>query len=129
MAIGLPAMVPPVMPSLGTDPFGLAPSWAMNHACAPPMSELYQAPKSPAQSDRMPILIAFAGTFLAAVPLLLLLLLAELLALLLLLLLLLLPHAAIHSAQSATIGSTASRLSDHRLIPLSNLVTSSATFP
>jgi hypothetical protein len=118
------------MPSLGTEPFGLAPSWAMNHACAPPMSELYQAPKSPAQSDRMPILIAFAGAFLAApLPLLLALLLLLELALALELLLLLLPHAASHSAQRAMTGRTASRLSDHRLDPLNNLVTSSATFP
>jgi hypothetical protein len=42
----------------------------------------------------------------------------------LLLLLLLLPQAAIHSPHSATTPITASRRSDHRLISLSNLVTS-----
>src|SRR5579872_962423 len=55
--IGCPAITPPLIPALGTAELGLAPSCAMKYACAPPMSELYQAPKSPAQSDRMPILI------------------------------------------------------------------------
>jgi hypothetical protein len=44
--------------------------------------------------------------------------------LLLLLVLLLLPQAAIHSPHSPITGMTASRRSDHRLLSLSNLVTS-----
>jgi hypothetical protein len=71
----------------------------------------------------MPILIAFEGVLEDALLLLLVLLAA------LVLLLLLLPHAATHSAQMATIGIRASRPNRRRPGPLSNLVTSSATFP
>src|SRR2546421_2980205 len=87
----------------------------MKYACAPPMSALYQAPKSPAQSDRIPILTALDGVAAA-------LLVPELL------LLLLPPHAANqrpHTANTAT--AISDRLSRCR-ISLSNLVTSSATF-
>jgi hypothetical protein len=89
----------------------------MKYAWAPPISELYQAPKSPAQSDRIPIRIAFPDA-------------DELLdvdvLLLVLLLLLLLPQAATHNPHSPHNATTPSERGKRRMIP--NLVTSSATF-
>jgi hypothetical protein len=72
----------------------------------------------------MPILIAFEGVLDDALLLLLLLFAAPALVLLLLLP----PHAATHSAQMAMTGSRASRPKRRCPKPLSNLVTSSATF-
>lgn len=90
----------------------------MKYACAPPMSELYQAPKSPAQSDRIPILIAFddAGALLDV----------DELVLLLLFVLLLLPQAATHNPHSPHTATTPNERGRRSMIP--TLVTSSATF-
>src|SRR5438067_10439382 len=78
------------------------------------MSALYQAPKAPEQSDRMPILIAFDGVAAALV--------VDVVDVLLLP-----PQAAIHSPHRASAPNTASRPSSRRFISLPNLVTSSAT--
>jgi hypothetical protein len=87
------------------------------------MSELYQAPKSPAQSDRIPIRIAFDDEDVDAE----LVDVDELLVLLLLLLLLLLlPQAAVQSPHSAKTATMLRERGKRCMIP--NLVTSSATF-
>src|SRR5947209_6650338 len=101
------------MPSVGAGPLALAPSCAMNHACAPPMSELYQAPNAPSQSDMMPIRIAFDGAAALDVDVVLLLL---------------PPQAATHRPHMATAAINGNRASSLGLSCLSNLVTSSGTF-